>query len=156
MLKIPLKSSANNQPRIDFLTVMLNNAEAKMNHIDGLRQRNMSIAAIIFGGMFSFAFQSTVSTFRPLSLAALTLIMFVFTLLDRRLHRFHHGWRETRGHFVEAIRDVINDPNNDITVQRYYQEGEEEAEWGTLRPILYYLLVVAAIVALSLLLAKVI
>jgi hypothetical protein len=157
MLEIPLKGSTKgvaNQERIGFLSTMLNNTEAKMNHIDGLRQTNMNIAAIIFAGMFSFGFQSSVRAFRPFSLAALALVMLVFTLLDRRLHRYQHGWRKTRRHFVEALRDVINNPNDDVTVQRYYQDGEKEAERFALQPVLYYMLTLAAAVALLLTLFK--
>ena len=159
MQEIPLKGithGAANQTRIDFLTNMLNNSEAKMNHIDGLRQRNMNIAAIIFAAMCTFAFQSSGRAFRPLSFIALVLIMVVFSLLDRRLHRFQHGWRKTRLRFVEALRYVINDPNCDVTVQRYYEEGEREAEPFALQPVLYYILTLAAAGSLFLTIIKVI
>ena len=135
---------------------MLNNAEVKMNHIDGLRQRNMNIAAIIFAAIFSFGLQSSVHAVRPFSLTGLTLIMLVFSLLDRRLHRFQHGWRKTRRRFVEALRDIINKPNDDVAVQRYYEEGEKEAERFALQPVLYYMLTLAAAVLLFLALRTVI
>lgn len=150
MLEIPLngaRQGVDNQQRIEFLKAMLNNAELKMNHIDGLRQRNMNIAIIIFVGMYGFVLQSSLQIFHPLCFVVLTLAMFVFTLLDRRLHRFQHGWRKTRRHFVEALRDVINSPNNDVNVQRYYEEGEQEAEKFSLQPVLYYLLIITAVVS---------
>jgi hypothetical protein len=157
MLKISLKGTARgvvNQTRIDFLTTMLNNAEAKMNHIDGLRQRNMNIAAIIFAAMYSFGLHPLGLAIRPLSFGALMLIMVVFSLLDRRLHKFQHGWRKTRRHFVETLRDVINQPNDDVSFQRYYEEGEKESERFALQPVLYYMLTIAAAVSLLLALTR--
>jgi hypothetical protein len=45
---------------------------------------------------------------------------------------------------------------HDIVVQRYYKEGEKEAEPFALQPVLYYLLTLAAIVSFVLALLGVI
>jgi uncharacterized membrane protein len=138
-------AGGDHESRIGMLTTMLNNAEAKMNHIDGLRQTNMNIALVIFAGMCGFAFQTASPSFRQASFIALALVILIFCLLDRRFHRFQHGWRMTRRQMVLALAEAISKPKDDVTVDRYYPEGEDRAEVFALQPVLYYLLTAGAL-----------
>jgi len=67
-------------------------------------------------------------------------VMVVFCLLDRRLHTFIHGWRETKTMFMENINTALNDPKCDISYVRYLKVAEKTAEWKALQPIIFYLL----------------
>ena len=138
-------AGGDHESRITFLTAMLNNAEVKMNHFDKLRQTNMNIALVIFAGMCGFAFQTALPSFRQFSFVALALVMVIFCLLDRRYHRFQHGWRRTRKQITLALTAGISQPQEDVTVDRYYPEGENRAEVFSLQPVLYYLLAAAAL-----------
>ncbi len=136
-----------NSHRVSYLTTAVNNAETKVNHLDNMRQKNFTIALVIFAGLFGFALK-TVQTFSPLLTAgALLLLMLLFTTLDRRLHRMSHGWQETRKIFMFRLTDVINNPQDDVTFVRYYSEAERKAQWFSLLPVLYYVLVVGSVLS---------
>lgn len=136
-----------NDERVTVLTKLLDIVFAKENHIDSLRQRNITIALAIFAGLFGFGLGSPEGTKACFASLGLSVLMLVFTILDRRLHMFSHGWRRTRWELTSRLSDVINDPSLDVSFLRYYSEAETTAEWHTLQPVIYYFLVLGGILS---------
>ncbi len=130
-----------NGDRITMLTKLIDGIVAKENHIDSLRQRNIAIALAVFAGLFGFGLRPSGATKAYFASLALTVLMAVFTALDRRLHMFSHGWRRTRWELTGRLSEVINDSALDVSFLTYYAAAEKTAEWHTLQPVIYYCLV---------------
>ena len=143
MKKYLLKGSiddANIERRIGLLSALLQQAEQKINHISELRQRNMNYALVIFAGLFTFTMKFTSGLYSVFVSVALLAIVGIFCMLDRRLHKFIHGWGKTKTEFMKCINTIINNPSEDIKYQRYYPEGGRTAELRALQPMIFYFL----------------
>lgn len=144
---VELKGAANEGYRINFITTLLNNAESKVNHFDGLRQRNLTIALAIFAGMFAFTMQSS-NDLRALSTSvALTVLMIIFFILDHRIDKYSSGWQETRTDLIESLQTVINDPEKDIKFLKYNKDGERNANLLGWKSILHFMLVIGGVIS---------
>lgn len=131
--------------RITFVTVLLQQTEQKITHISELRQRNMNYALLLFAAMFTFTMKFPLSGLHSAFLSVVLLaIMAVFCKLDRRLHRFIHGWGRTKHEFVKRINQIINEPEKDVKCLSYFKDGEKTAEPGALQPVIFYFLLVGA------------
>ena len=140
-----LEGTANDRSNDDRLSVMRDYhgvCISKVNHIDSLRQRNMSIALAIFAVLFGFGLRSFGMEPALFAALALVVLMLTFCLLDRRLHTMSHGWRDTGHGVLTALAKASNSPSEPVEFSRYIDKAEEKAEWWSLQPILYYLLVV--------------
>jgi hypothetical protein len=73
--------------------------------------------------------------------------MFVFCLLDNRLHKFSHGWQTSRKIFTENIIKLLNDKSASIEFPYYNAKGETESELLSFQPIIYYILIIGSIVS---------
>ena len=133
--------SDRNAHRVSVLTALLSNAESKVNHIDELRQKNMNVALLIFAGLFGFALRFADQSTASYTAFPLACLMLIFCLLDRRLHKISHGWQGTGKRIALALAEAINDPLKDVSFPRYYSPAEGTAQWFSLQPTLYYLLV---------------
>ena len=136
-----------NEHRVTYLSSAIDNVEATMHHLDGQRQKNLTISLVVFAGLFGFGLRSQWELAPPFVAIALSLLTFVFCVLDRRLHRMNHGWRETRTVFMKRLADVINDPEADVTFFRYYAEAQDNAERWSLAPVIYYLLFLGSLLS---------
>ncbi len=132
--------------RIGLLTSLLHQAEQKITHISELRQRNLNYALVIFAALFTFIMKFPAELYSAFIAAVLLSIMTVFCMLDRRLHKYIHGWGKTRTEFMVRINAIINDPKADVTYQRYWPEGEKRAELFSLQPTIFYFLVFGGLV----------
>jgi hypothetical protein len=137
----PTPEPERNAQRISVLTLALNLAEAKVNHFDSLRQNQMTIAILIFAGLFGFGLKATDRMSSMATSIALVVLMAIICALDRRLHKLGHGWRSTGKHLLIQIGQAVNNPNSQITFERYRASSEAQAEWFSLQPVLYYLLI---------------
>ena len=101
MLEYPLNGPRDEQnidARATFLTAWLNRLAQKGDHISELRQKNLNYALIIFAALFTVSMKFPMPSAKPYSVCislALLGIMIVFCVLDRRYHRYIHGWGET-------------------------------------------------------------
>lgn len=132
--------------RVNLLTALFDRADLKGNHISELRQKNLNYALIIFAGLFTFTMKFPSKLYSVFISAALLGIMIVFCLLDRRYHKFIHGWRKTKTMFMEKVADVINEPRKEVSFVRYLKEEEKTAEFRSLQPIIFYCLVFSGLV----------
>jgi hypothetical protein len=134
-------SAVENATRVACLTAILEMVVSKEHHIDDLRQRHVAVALIVFAGLFGFGLKTSQNV-NPLWMsAALTLLMLVFCILDRRLHMFSHGWRRTRSALIRRVADAANNPSQDVSFLRYDAPAEWLAEWWSVQPMIYYALV---------------
>jgi len=140
-------SETGSGERVSVLLSLIEVAAAKEQHIDGLRQRNITIALAIFAGLFGFGLRSPGATNGYVLSGALALLMLVFAVLDRQLHMRSHGWRHTRWELTECAAQVINNPDQVVEFARYRKTGEKEAEWDSLQPVAYYLLVMGGLLS---------
>ena len=145
----PLPTTHSVDPRIDVLKTLLSNADTKVNHIDSLRQRYITIALVIFAGLFGFGLKLDNMIAAICTTVALTTVAFIFCLLDRNLHRLSHGWRETCMKYTENIESALTDPTKAITVRRYVSEAESDAEPFSLQPVLYYVLIAGSFASIG-------
>jgi hypothetical protein len=130
----------SNADRVAILTALVGGAMEKEQHIDGLRQRNITVALAAFAGLFGFGVTALGGSHTIIVTVALTAVMVVFTLLDRRLHKYSHGWRRTRRELTLRLAEAANGPARDVTFHIYYSEAEKTAEWHSLQPVIYYFL----------------
>ena len=81
------------------------------------------------------------------ALASLTLftLIIIFCVWDMRWHKTKHGWDHSSRVFYERMRDIANDPSQDVSYNLYYVEGEQTAEWFSLQPIVFYFLLAASV-----------
>jgi hypothetical protein len=124
-----------------LLSTFFDNAKSKGSLIAKLRQTNLNYAIVIFAALFTFSFKFTKGWYSVTVSAALCLIMSIFSILDRKFHKYIHGWRDTEKHLMDKITTLLNKPQDDIVFRRYVKEAEQSAEaWGW-QPIITYLLI---------------
>ena len=104
-IQIHFTKSANLQGRIDALRILYEKAESKVLHADQYRQKNLNYALLIFAGLFAIAVNAHTKPFSTIILIALTILMIIFTIWDRRWHRTKHGWDHVSD---ECYRNIIN------------------------------------------------
>lgn len=137
-----IKDGLANSDRLATLREYHNICIGKVNHLDSLRQRNMSIALVIFAVLSGFGTKSLGVLPSLFTALGLTILMGTFCLLDRRLHRMSHGWRDTGHGVLTALGQATNRPADIVEFSRYIGEAEDKAELWSLQPVLYYLLIV--------------
>jgi hypothetical protein len=131
--------------RQELLRSMYETARSKGAEVAQLRQTNLNYALLIFAGLFTFSFQFAKGWYSVIGSAALCLIMCIFCVLDRRLHKFIHGWRATEKHLTEKITYLLNYPSENIEFRRYISEAERNAEWRSLQPMIMYAFILASL-----------
>ena len=148
MTEITLKASSTNiNQRIDLLTLLHDRAVEKVNHSDTFRQRNMNYALAIFAALVAVGVRLDGWLSHAIVSGTLFSLMVIFCVWDRRWHKTKHGWDHSSYEFYKKLRDIINDPNQDVSYQLYYVEGEPKAEWFSLQPIVFYFLIAASVVS---------
>jgi hypothetical protein len=147
MKSIILKGNSDLTKRIDFVTNLFNNAEARILHSDSFRQKNINYAMLIFAGLFVIGSRTEEYSLQIVISSAQIIAMLLFAFWDRRWHKTRHGWEYSRNKFRENLIALINDPVVDIEFLPYYSEGEKKAELKSLLPIFYYILVAASIIS---------
>lgn len=141
----PCGSRSNLQQRCEVLSDALKDAAQKGFHLSELRQKNLNYALLIFAGLFTFCLKFPTMPYTDIVSYALVALMALFCALDRRLHRFVHGWRETKKMLMMRITHVVSYPHYPICFRRYVREGEAKAEKFGLRPFVFYMLVLGSI-----------
>jgi hypothetical protein len=143
------------QSILGLLSSLLAAAQEKVRHLDQLRQRNLNYSFLLFGGLFGVSVTLSESYMQSAVFASLVLLMVLLGLYDRKMHKVSHGWRRTQEWHAHIVNDVIQEPLRDANeaklpeptkVRTYYVEGEADAEWWSVIPILYYVLTTAAVI----------
>ena len=147
MRDITLLGSSDVEHRIDMLSLLFNQAQEKINHIDESRQRNMNYALVIFVGLVGLGIGLDNRVYQLFISAIISIVMFVFCLWDRRLHKISHGWQSSSFTFCRKIGEVINSPDQDITFPRYRADAEKRAECFSFRPMIFYALVLGGFIS---------
>ena len=147
MKVIILETKGDLSNRIDFLTKLFDNAEIRILHSDSFRQKNINYALIVFAALFVLGVKTDVYILHIIISSSLFLLMIFFAAWDRRWHRTKHGWEYSRNVFREKLVILINDPKIEIDLLPYYAIGEEKAEFNSMLPILYYILISGSIVS---------
>lgn len=132
--------------RQELLGALFETARSKGTEVAQLRQTNLNYALLIFAGLFTFSFQFAKGWYSVAGSAALCFTMCVFSILDRKFHKFIHGWRATEKHLTERMTTLLNQPGDDLDFRRYISEAEPTAEFLALQPVITYSLVSASAV----------
>ena len=119
-------------------------ARGKGTEVAQLRQTNMNYAILVFAALLTFSVQFSKGWYSVVVSAALLFMMCVFSSLDRRFHRYIHGFRATERHLIESMATLLNQPSADLAFRRYISEAEKTAERWSLQPIITYSLVVVS------------
>jgi hypothetical protein len=143
--EITLLGSSDVEYRINLLSTLLDQAEDKVNHIDDSRQRNLNYALAIFAGLIGLGIGLDDFAYRLYISITLFIVMGIFCLWDRRLHKISHGWQSTASTFCRGIGEVINKPGQDTTFPRYRTDAEKRAEWFSFQPMIFYALVLGGL-----------
>jgi hypothetical protein len=146
-LPITLVGSNNIEYRLNFLSVLLSESEDKINHIDQSRQTNMNYALLIFAGLFSLGVGSTNIPYIWTLSTIIVILMFIFCLWDRRLHRFSHGWQSSNETYIDMSVKVINDPTITVSFPRYRQDCEKNAKFFGFQTIIFIALVLGGLLS---------
>jgi hypothetical protein len=144
-LPITLAGSKNIEHRLKFLSELLSQSEDKINHIDKSRQTNMNYALLIFAGLFGVGVGLDNMVYKLAISTAIVLLMCIFCLWDRRLHKISHGWQSSNKTYCEMSAEVINKPTKDISFPRYSTDNEKNAEWFSFQPVVFYALVLGGL-----------
>lgn len=157
---------ANISVRIDFITKLFEKAEERILHCDSFRQSNINYALISFAALFALGTQNNDNSIRIVISLSLIILMWFFAIWDRRWHVTKHGWDYSKQIFFKKLMDIINNPNENIKLKSYYsghekdeeekknkkvkrnkdmKKGEDSAQYFSKLPILYYILILAAI-----------
>lgn len=169
MIEFELKADESNvSQKIDLLKVLIEQADAKVNHLDRLRQLNFSMTLFIFAGLIGFGLNQKVLFIQLCVTIVLITFMIILSNYDNHLHRAIHGWRKTIKELILNLSKLINNPNTNLNLQTYYPEGVEKARdedcnnikklWLLLKNrgkggpsrmrVVYYLLVRGAIISI--------
>lgn len=140
MSDIELKGNSSQENRISFITNLLNNAESKINHFDGIRQRNLVVALAVFSGLSSLIIKASNELIAIFISFSLSIVMGMFFVLDRRFRSYSHGWQKTMKNMIFSINVIINDPKKDVTFPMYDVSGEKERRFRSIISILYIIL----------------
>jgi len=135
----------NFDQRIAFLTKLFEKADQKGDHITGLRQKNLNLALVIFAAVITYTMGQQSSVYSFAIAVALLCMMIIFALLDRRFHKFVHGWRASRKLIAKKIIKLLNDPSSDIYCYPYLKSAEKDAEKDSLQPLIFYFLILGAL-----------
>jgi vacuolar-type H+-ATPase catalytic subunit A/Vma1 len=128
---------------------MYADSSARVRHFDGVRQKYMNYALLIFaalftlGGRYSLPLQCSTSV-------TVTILMGVFCAFDRHLHRLSHQWQSHANLYYELTCDLLNEPNNTIQWDKWESEHSGPAEWNSFQPVIYYCLVGISLLSLPL------
>jgi hypothetical protein len=147
MKEMTLKGSSDIKYRFDFLMALFNQANDIMKHIDDRRQTSLNYALAIFAGLLGLAIGINNLIYRLYITIALSLIMLIFCMWDRRLHKANHGVQASLRTYREKIQELINNPSKDLEFPTYRLDHEKDAEWFSFLPIIYYVLIVSAVLA---------
>ena len=145
MTTINLKGKSSQDHRLSFVTNLLNNAESKVNHFDGIRQRNLVVAIAVFSGLLGFIGKAPDEVTTWILSLSLIFIMGIFFVLDRRFRTYSHGWQKTRKNMTKCIEEIINSPEKEVSFLRYDVSGEKEEKTWSVISILYLLLIIGGI-----------
>ena len=148
MEEITLSGKSDIKERLEILSDLFKNAQEKVHHITDIRQRNMNYSLLIFAGLFSIGIKLNDITAQLILSITLTLIMLIFCLWDRQLHKYSHGWQKSSYTFYKKQIKIINNHENDVKFYRYDRKGEKTAQLKSFQPIVYYLLVVGALLSI--------
>lgn len=146
---VDLTGSSDPANRLTFMIAILNSVDAKVNHFDGLRQRNLALAMAIFAGLSTFALRAGDRLQATLTALALGILMGLLWVLDHRLDRYNCGWQQTRRGLLNAIQEVLNHPDDEVSFLRYDASGERHASLRGLKSVLHLLLLVGALCLLA-------
>lgn len=146
--KIILSKNASLEEKLNLLRMLNQRVEEKINHFDGVRQQNLRYSILVFSGLVVFGFSIGQLVLRWFVAIGLTLLMTIFFLADKRLHRRTHAFRGTIYRSLQAISYLLSGGGDDITIWLYDKEAAEKAEKINLRLSLYCLLIAASILAI--------
>ena len=142
---IDLKGSKDPGNRLTLMTALLSSVDAKVNHFDGLRQRNLVLAMVIFAGLSGFSLRADHGLEAALTALALGILMALFWALDHKLDRYNCGWQHTRSKTIRALQAVVNQPEEDVSFPRYDASAERHASIRGLKSMLHGLLLAGAV-----------
>lgn len=142
---IDLNGSDDPGNRLTLLTALLASIDNKINHFDGLRQRNLILAMAIFAGISTFSLSASDQVQAVLTAVALMILMGLLWVLDHKLDRYNCGWQYTRSGTIRAMQAVVNQPKDDVSFPRYDVAGENHASRRGLKSLMHFLLLVGAV-----------
>lgn len=146
---IELDPVSNNQERIDYLKMILDNDSKKLEIIDTHRHKNLAHALITFAAAFGATLKFLPDANPCLVGISLFFLATCFFLRDLQLHRYEHGWNGTIKEHLKKLEFIINNPKEKVDFYSYYKDEE----WYAFRPKefvsfnrwVYYLLAAGAI-----------
>ncbi len=145
---IQLNGDSDITHRIEFMRILLNNTELKINHFDKLRQENLRIALAIFAVLITLSLQSDNSLKAAIVSAVLAIIMVIFLILELKLHMYSEGWQQTRINITEKLQIVINHPAKDLSFEQYDNNAEKlKFGWRTFLYLCLFLVVIFLVFA---------
>lgn len=125
------------QAKLDLLASLASDAKDMLKHVDQYRQRELSIALIVFAGLIGFSV--TLNEIAALLVyLILTITMSFLARHDRSLHKSSHGWRNSWVQLRHHTNFAVKNPGETVDIQVYYKSYEEKAELWALVPKLYY------------------
>ena len=136
--------------RIKFQSLLFSKYIEKINHVDELRQRNMNYALIIFSGLFAIGLKLNKIDPEIILSSILTLVMIIFCLLDRRLHKISHQYQSLCDMHYANVCSLLNNSNKKLKYKKWDKSWRKPAQWFALQPLIFYSLIIGGILSFPL------
>lgn len=105
----------------------------------------MNFALVTFAAMIGLRISAVHTINQFVISTTLFVLSIIFCAWDRRWHRVKHGWDSTARCCYDCIIKLTNNEKQDIEFPLYDSEAEPHAEWLSLQPAVFYLLVIGSI-----------
>jgi len=140
MNKVTLPASMNTEKKLAIISEVYKEAKEMITHLDSLRMRNFNFALIIFAGLFGLGMKLG-ANLSPLYISCpLTALMFVFLLIDRKLHVYNHGYQGTSYNLLHKMAEIKEE--KELTFEKYDYGYAKKAEWTSLQFVIFICLTI--------------
>ena len=112
--RIELKPAKDNQPRLDYLAMILERDAKRLEIIDSHRNRNLAHALITFAAALAAALKFLPKANPFVVSISLLFLGACFFLRDFQLHRYEHGWKGTIEEHLATMARILNSPEEHV------------------------------------------
>ena len=122
-----LTPEGNLSEKLTLIRNLYDRAGDRMNHTDRLRQQNTNFGLLVFSGLLAFIMKTDTKLMPNVGCAGVVMLMFIFSLIDHRLHKYLHGYTTAMLSFPKNQEQLLS--GAEAQVRQYFRESEAKAIW---------------------------
>lgn len=124
---ITLTPEGNLSEKLTLIRNLYDRTVDRMNHTDKLRQQNTNFGLLVFSGLLAFIMKTDTKLMPTIGCAGVVMLMFIFSLIDHRLHKYMHGYTTAMLSFPENQEQLLS--GKEAQVCQYFRKSETKAIW---------------------------